>query len=427
MDKIKLKTIIELHSLWISGSADGIRANLEGMQLEEIDISGANLEKANLQKINLQRANLANCNLTGAYLSCASLALANLEEAILDEADLENATLQGANLNNTQIRECNLRGAELAGTNFFRSSLVKSNLENTNLSQTSFFLSNLDECIFSSKSDLGQLALVLTAEQLQQIIFLDEIIHNSERVNKDSVERMIVTISGSEVSPYNTSLLLATINAAYNNMFYLVNYEDNVKKEGEDVFTEDENDKTADEIELDGINSKMTPFYQGVGASDDIFITSVRTGSQVYEIATAIFENHSILKYVAGIFTLSAASYTWFSIERKRFAETKKLEAETKKVEAETQSMSLANTSNILSFLNEEKNLEQVSKHLNSLRSHPELEKFLATIPMKSDIVKRNSDSLVIKACQPLLAVNKKLTSYNYEIKIELSEDKHEY
>ena len=51
---MNIKTVLELHSLWCSGSKDGVRADLSGA-----DLSGADLSKADLSGANLYRANLS--------------------------------------------------------------------------------------------------------------------------------------------------------------------------------------------------------------------------------------------------------------------------------------------------------------------------------------------------------------------------------
>ena len=422
MDVEELKNIVTLHEMWLSNKEGGERANLENANLVEMDLSETVLDRANLQNACLMRTTLSRCSLVGAYMHGVDLSLANLEESNLNSAHIEKATLKGANFNKANLDEANLKGCQLAGTNFFQASLKRACLESTSCLQTNFYMANMEGSVFSSKSALGQLAGYFNQEQLQEVIFLDEVATDEEKVSPESKHRMVVRISGSEISPYNVSLLLATINAAYNNMFFLVNYNEE-KREVE--FSEDKEADTAEEQELKSIKNFMAPFYQGVGASDDVFITSVRSGSQIYEFATALVENYPILKYVAGILALSASSYTWFSVEKKRYNETKKIQAETKKLEAEAKSVSLENERKMLAILNEEKeNSEQLTRHINSIKEHPELEKYLSTIPVKSETVKNNMGELSVHACQPLMVVNKKLSAYNYEINISFSDEK---
>ncbi len=75
---VELKKILEEHTLWLSNSTTGARA----------DLSGANLSRANLYGANLSGANLSGANLSGADLSRANLSGANLSGADLSGADL---------------------------------------------------------------------------------------------------------------------------------------------------------------------------------------------------------------------------------------------------------------------------------------------------------------------------------------------------
>jgi uncharacterized protein YjbI with pentapeptide repeats len=421
MNAEKLKKIVRLHGMWIYNQDGGERADFENVDLGEIDLSTMVLDKANLQNASLMRANLAGCSLVGAYMHGINLSLANLEESNLSGAHMEKATLQGANFTKANLNEANLKGCQLAGTNFFQTSLKRACLESTSCVQTSFYMADMEGSVFSSKSALGQLAGHFDQEQLQQVIFLDEVATDDEKVSPESKHRMVVTISGAVISPYNVSLLLATINAAYNNMFFLINYNEETR---EVEFSQDKEADTAEELELKSIKQYISPFYQGVGASNDIFVTSIRNGSQIYEIATALAENYPILKYVAGILALSSSSYTWFSVEKKRYNETKKVQAETKKIEAEVKSITFENEQKILAIFNEEKeNSEQLTRHINTIKEHPGLEKYLATIPVKSETVKNNMSELSVHACQPLMVVNKKMSAYNYQISISFSDE----
>lgn len=104
--------------------ADLSHCNFEGMQLNNLDLSGADLNHANLIG-----ADLSNTNLSGA----------NLEFSQMDGTNLSNADLQGANLHmaqmtNVKLTNINLTGADLSGANLsgaiFENAIVeKSNFD----------------------------------------------------------------------------------------------------------------------------------------------------------------------------------------------------------------------------------------------------------------------------------------------------------
>jgi len=97
----ELMDILDQHALWIrTVSAEGTRANLEG-----VDLKDAYLEGANLYRANLRYANLGGANLEGAFLYLANLEGANLEGAYLSGANLERANLEGANLEGTILEK----------------------------------------------------------------------------------------------------------------------------------------------------------------------------------------------------------------------------------------------------------------------------------------------------------------------------------
>ena len=83
----ELMNILDQHSLWIrTVSAEGTRANLEG-----VDLKDAYLEGAFLYLANLEGANLIDANLIDANLKCADLEGANLDRVI--GADYTSANL----------------------------------------------------------------------------------------------------------------------------------------------------------------------------------------------------------------------------------------------------------------------------------------------------------------------------------------------
>lgn len=146
-------------------------ADLTGLKLFKIDLSGADLTEVDFSKTSLYQANLSGANLYKANLSTAILQEADLSGASLIEANLKDkkfpatnlsganlsrANLSGAkfytstNLSNTNFSSTNLRGADLSGlnlesNNFTEANLCKANLNATNLNAANLCGANLDK------------------------------------------------------------------------------------------------------------------------------------------------------------------------------------------------------------------------------------------------------------------------------------------
>ena len=78
MTSEQIAEVLKLHKKWLLGLADGVCANLSGV-------------------------NLRNANLINADLRCAELRYANLSYADLRNADLSDADLRGANLSGAKL------------------------------------------------------------------------------------------------------------------------------------------------------------------------------------------------------------------------------------------------------------------------------------------------------------------------------------
>lgn len=113
------------------------QADMQGMDLREINIGGVYLNGANLESANLERARLTNANLVGAIL-----AFVNFEQAHLDGANLEQAVIANATLKNTLMFEVNLGraslfGSDLRGAHLYDADLSNANLDHANLEKAS--------------------------------------------------------------------------------------------------------------------------------------------------------------------------------------------------------------------------------------------------------------------------------------------------
>ncbi len=113
MDDKELKIILEKHKLWLENKKEGVRANLQDINLRNADLRNANLQDANLRYANLQDANLRYANLRNANLQDADLQNANLQDANLQDANLRYANLRNANLQDADLQNANLRYANL--------------------------------------------------------------------------------------------------------------------------------------------------------------------------------------------------------------------------------------------------------------------------------------------------------------------------
>ena len=109
----ELATILASHKLWSESlGEEGIRADLEGVNLESSNLEGVNLEDAWLKGANLKCANLEGANLENAYLKDANLYYAELTDANLTGADLTGANLKCANLAGTILENTAVDSAQ---------------------------------------------------------------------------------------------------------------------------------------------------------------------------------------------------------------------------------------------------------------------------------------------------------------------------
>lgn len=86
-----------------------LNTNLQGADLESVDLTNVNMQGSNLQNANLQKANLQGANLRGANLQGADLRGANLYDTNLQGANLQSANLRGANVQTIILKGAYLR------------------------------------------------------------------------------------------------------------------------------------------------------------------------------------------------------------------------------------------------------------------------------------------------------------------------------
>ena len=114
----------------IKGRLIGPNANLQAADLTGADLAGFNLNKADLERANLEGVNLKEANLEGADLETA-----NLEGANLKGANLEGANLMGAELTGADLEGANLKNSSLLGYGDFpkRASFSGANLKGVDM------------------------------------------------------------------------------------------------------------------------------------------------------------------------------------------------------------------------------------------------------------------------------------------------------
>lgn len=101
--------------------ADLSGADMSGLSLIQVDLTGAILRNANLQ----------NTDLTQATLDGADLSHANLSNAKLDQASAHNANFGGANLTSASMVQTDLTGASLNGASLGGVSFTEATLTGT--------------------------------------------------------------------------------------------------------------------------------------------------------------------------------------------------------------------------------------------------------------------------------------------------------
>jgi hypothetical protein len=101
-------------------------ANETGVYLDHLDLQGANLEGIEIPYARLQKANLSNT-----ILSTADLRYADLKGVDFSQADLTKAKLIGANLTGANLTGANLTETDLTDANLTNVDLNLAHLENT--------------------------------------------------------------------------------------------------------------------------------------------------------------------------------------------------------------------------------------------------------------------------------------------------------
>ena len=145
----QLLTVVDLQG------ADLQEVNLSYMALSGANFSGVNFSKADFSKANLSKADFSQADLSEANLSGADLSKARLHGAYLSKANLKDAYLSTADLGSAILSEANLTGANLTGANLSKADLSHANLSRTNLIVADLSRANLAEADLSGASLSG--------------------------------------------------------------------------------------------------------------------------------------------------------------------------------------------------------------------------------------------------------------------------------
>lgn len=129
-----LSRAVQCHEMWLgSGWELGARADLHGLDLHRVGLSGVILENADLHEADLHRALLGNADLEGADLHRADLHGADLHGAELGWADLREADLHGADLSGGSLHDADLRDADCHGADLTEADLTEADLRGADL------------------------------------------------------------------------------------------------------------------------------------------------------------------------------------------------------------------------------------------------------------------------------------------------------
>lgn len=129
--------------------ADLTGANLDGLSLIQVDLTGAILRNAHLDHTDLGQATL-----TGADLSGADLSHAKLGQATLTGANLSGAILRYADLTQATANDADFRHADLTSATLIQTDLTKSKLDYAKLGSADFTQATLDQTTFTGATGL---------------------------------------------------------------------------------------------------------------------------------------------------------------------------------------------------------------------------------------------------------------------------------
>lgn len=152
----ELKEKIDAHSKWLR-NAGGERLNLAGADLQGMDLSDIDLRKARLDGANLRATTLYGTKLVAAELAGANFEGAKIKYTSFSDADMSSAIFDNAEITDAYFDDANLAYASFINTTCKRTSFVGANLRcanfvNANCRESNFMYAR--GCAYFKGSDL---------------------------------------------------------------------------------------------------------------------------------------------------------------------------------------------------------------------------------------------------------------------------------
>ena len=217
----------------------------------------------NLSAIDFSRCNFSNLSFKKSNLKGCKFVDANLSFAEIEDSDISYCTFNSGDLYSMSCRGCQFTGSEFVGAN-----LSSIRLENCRINLCDFRKATTTGMVLDSRTDLKNVIHFLSDTQLSGILFKDEldIEDNTQfRAELDENPSLRVSIESGTLTPFNLSYFLLAIEGVYNNLLYL---------------------SQTNSTDIDEITNNITPYYQGVGASESLMIKKIYDGSVVIELTT---------------------------------------------------------------------------------------------------------------------------------------------
>jgi uncharacterized protein YjbI with pentapeptide repeats len=185
----------KMQGVWLD-EANLSNADLSGATLDvaiapDVNLSGATLRGASLFSVimtraNLEKSDLSNARIGGdfneANLKCANLSHADgsvdmqnqsmgLMNVRFDQANLSNANLSGANLTHSSLRFAELRGANLRGVNLTLADLAGADFTGADLTNANLAHATVTDAVFKSIKGRDTIKGLNTAVDVDMAIF----------------------------------------------------------------------------------------------------------------------------------------------------------------------------------------------------------------------------------------------------------------
>jgi uncharacterized protein YjbI with pentapeptide repeats/DNA-binding CsgD family transcriptional regulator len=391
-----------LHS--ILDGCDFSDSNLTGSRFREVsfidamfgsaNLSSTILIRANLTSSNLNNSKLTGADLNGAILLNAKIANADLRRVSAKHADFTNARLNGSKIENSDLSKSCFKGASASRASFKNCMLDEADFRGANIYDTSFLDASMRLTKFDSRQQLKHLRSKLTEEQLQSVLFDDEINYKPEG-NEEGLLQVI--LDGKNISPINLSYLLVSLNATYNNLLYMIYTDDSISE----------------------IKRNIHPYYSTTRASDDLYIKQIVKGSIIIDFVAYIGGGAVVLKTIGDLIPKISTEIRGFKAlptKRKRELEERALELDVqmKEVELQEKQLALEAKRNGL-IINESPETDRV--HVEHIKEKLDINGIVDTIQFNSHIKLDDAVPLVKEGAAPLLNVLYKYEGMGFKIK----------